>query len=441
MRTSIILSFCILFSFIYVNINAQTEQTKQEENYVPKRFVIGTDPGFIEEDMQAAFDRNLDSLMNTWYVQEAINTDSILYIAQGEPNYIPVYGDSIHIERISRMQCPFQLTYNDIVRGFIDVYTKKRRSQMEVMLGVSEYYFPIIEEIFDYYCLPLELKYLVVIESAFHPKAVSRAGATGLWQIMLSTGKQYKLEISTFVDERRDPVKSTYAAAAFLRDLYAVYGDWTLAMAAYNCGPGNVNKAIKRAGGKTDYWDIYPYLPKETRGYVPAFIAVMYAFHHHKDHNLSPRYANMPVLNDSVMINKEMHLQQVAEVLNIPLERLEDMNPQYRKNVIPGLSGLYPLRLPSQYATKFIELEDSIALYKKDIYLSHSYKTKIPAEAKKVAVNIPPGSSITHVVQKGETWGGIAAMYKVKLSDLKDWNGINSNIIQIGQKLKVYNKS
>ena len=441
MRNLILLTGCFLFSFVCVHINAQTEQAEQEEGFVPKRFVINPDPGFLEEDMQAAFDRNLDSLMNTWYVQEAVNTDSILYISQSEPNYIPVYGDSIYIERISRMQCPFQLTYNNIVRDYIDVYTKRRRAQMEVMLGVSEYYFPIIEEIFDYYCLPLELKYLVVIESAFHPKAVSRAGATGLWQIMLPTGKMYKLEISTFVDERRDPVKSTYAAAAFLRDLYAVYGDWTLAIAAYNCGPGNVNKAIKRAGGKIDYWDIYPYLPKETRGYVPAFIAVMYSFNHHKEHNLSPKYANIPVLTDSVMINKEIHLQQVSEVLDIPLEKLENMNPQYRKNVIPGLSGSYPLRLPSQYATKFIELEDSIASYKKDIYLSHSYKTKTPAEAQKVNVKIPPGSSVTHVVRKGETLGGIAAMYKVKLSDLKAWNGINNNLIQIGQKLKVYNKS
>lgn len=396
----------------------------------------------LSEDIEAPFERNLDSLMTIWYIQEAVNVDSTFFIAPGEPAYIPLEGDSIYIERITRMQCPFQLTYNDIVRGFIEVYTKRQRAKMEYILGLADYYFPMFEEVFDYYCLPLELKYLAIIESALNPRAVSRAGASGLWQFMLSTGRLYKLEISTFVDDRLDPVKSTYAAAAFLKDLYAIYGDWTLVMAAYNCGPGNVNKAIKRAGGKTDYWDIYPFLPKETRGYVPAFIGAMYAFNYHKEHLLQPRYADVPVLADSVMTRKEMHLSQISEVLNIPLECLEELNPQYRRNVIPGLSKPYSVRLPSLLATRFIELEDSIANYKADLYLSHSYKAKTPAVRTAAAGSraIPEGASITHVVKKGETLGAIAARYKVKLTDLRAWNGISGSMLSIGQKLLVYGK-
>ncbi|MGE4568875.1 MAG: LysM peptidoglycan-binding domain-containing protein [Bacteroidales bacterium] len=396
----------------------------------------------LAEDIEAPFERNLDSLMTIWYIQEAITIDSTFFIAPGEPGYVPLKGDSIYMDRISKMECPFQLTYNDIVRSFIEVYTQRQRTKMEYILGLADYYFPMFEEIFDYYCLPLELKYLSIIESALNPRAVSRAGASGMWQFMLSTGRLYKLEISTFVDERLDPVKSTYAAAAFLKDLYAIYGDWTLAMAAYNCGPGNVNKAIKRAGGKTDYWDIYPFLPKETRGYVPAFIGAMYAFNYHKEHLLQPKYADVPVLADSVMVSREMHLSQISEVLNIPLHRLEELNPQYRRNVVPGLSRPYPVRLPSLLATRFIELEDSIANYKADLYLSHSYKSKTPAGRTAAAGTqaIPAGSSITHVVKKGETLGGIAARYKVSLNNLRAWNGISGSMLSIGQKLLVYGK-
>ena len=397
----------------------------------------------LSEEIEAPFERNLDSLMSIWYIQEAVNVDSSFFIAPGEPKYVPLVGDSIYIERISRMQCPFQLTYNDIVRGFIEVYTQRQRTKMEYILGLADYYFPMFEEIFDYYCLPLELKYLAIIESALNPRAVSRAGASGMWQIMLGTGRQYKLEISTFVDERLDPVKSTYAAAALLKDLYSVYGDWTLAMAAYNCGPGNVNKAIKRSGGKTNYWDIYPYLPKETRGYVPAFIGAMYSFYYHKEHLLQPKYADVPVLCDSVMTRRELHLSQIAEVLNVPLQCLEELNPQYRRNVIPGLSKPYPVRLPSLLATRFIELEDSIANYKADLYLSHSYKARTPAGRNGAVVGtqaVPAGSSITHVVKKGETLGAIAARYKVTLNNLRAWNGISGSMLSIGQKLLIYGK-
>ncbi len=390
------------------------------------------------------FDRNLDSLMQIWYVQESIGSDSdISELAVDEISYAREFHDSIYIERLSKIPSLVHLTYNNIVRSYIHVYTLKKPDKLEVMLGLKEYYFPMIEEVLDLYDLPLELKYLAVIESALNPRAVSRVGATGMWQFMLGTGRMYKLEVNSFVDQRRDPMVATHAAAQFLRDLYNIYNDWVLVIAAYNCGPGNVNKAIRRSGGKTSYWDIYPYLPRETRGYVPAYIGATYAMNYYKEHNLTPKFIDVPPVSDTVMIRKDVNLSQVAEVLGIPIQLMRDLNPQYRREIVPGKSKAYPLRLPASYATKFLDLEDSIYNYKANVYLSNAFRSIEPAgrSASVSSTSIAGRTQTSHTIRSGETLGSIAMKYGVSVNDLRDWNGISGSRITAGKKLVVYVKS
>jgi len=309
------------------------------------------------------------------------------------------------------------------------------------MLGLKEYYFPMFEEILDMYDLPLELSYLAVIESALNPRAVSRAGATGIWQFMLTTGRFYKLQVNTFVDERRDPVAATHAAAKFLKDLYGIYNDWGLAMAAYNCGPGNVNKAIRRSGGKTDYWEIYPYLPRETRGYVPAYIGATYAMNYYREHNLTPKFIDVPPVSDTVMVTRNINLAQVSEVLNIPLQLLRDLNPQYRREILPGNSAPCPLRLPASYTTKYIDLEDSISKHKANIYLSNSFRAAEPARGSTTTTSTASTAGkdrIVHTIRSGETLGSIAQKYGVTTNNLQSWNNMSSTRIIAGKSLVVY---
>ena len=386
------------------------------------------------------FDRNLDSLMRIWYVQETIGSDSLLAeIAVDELSFVTELHDSIYIRRLQKIPSLVNLTYNNVVRNCILVYTMRKRDQMEVMLGLKDYYFPMFEEIFDLYGLPFELKYLAVIESALNPRAKSRAGATGIWQFMLGTGRIYKLQVNTFVDERRDPVAATHAAAKFLKDLYEIYNDWTLAMAAYNCGPSNVNKAIRRSGGKTSYWDIYPYLPRETRGYVPAYIGAAYAMNYYREHGLTPRYINVPSVSDSVMVNRNVNLAQISEVLDIPLQLLRDLNPQYSREIIPGNSAPHPLRLPALYATQYIDMEDSICKYKANVYLSNSFRTVTPAGMSAASTANTAGKDrIVHTISDGENLGSIAQKYRVSVNNLKDWNNLSSSRIIAGKKLVVY---
>ena len=390
------------------------------------------------------FDKNLDSLMQIWYVQESIGSDSLISeIAADELSFIPQFHDSIYIQRLLEIPSIINLSYNNIVRNYIHAYTARRRDKMEVMLGLREYYFPMFEEILDLYGLPFELKYLAVIESALNPRAVSRVGATGMWQFMLGTGRQYKLQVTSFVDERRDPVAATHAAAKFLSDLYNVYNNWELAIAAYNCGPGNVNKAIRRSGGKTSYWDIYPYLPRETRGYVPAYIGATYVMTYYKEHNLTPRFIDVPPVSDTVMVRRNVNLSQVSEVLGIPLQLLRDLNPQYRREILPGVSSSpYPLRLPVSYATKYIDLEDSISKHKANIYLSNSFRTVEPAgrSAGSSTANTAGKDRIEHTIRSGETLGSIAGRYGVSTNNLRDWNDLYSSKIIAGKKLVVYTK-
>ncbi len=382
--------------------------------------------------------QNLDSLLNVWYVKNSIEeeTDSIDINID-----IPVYSDSIVIERLNNLPMIFDMTYNDRVKSFINLYAVKRRKQVESMLGMTNYYFPLFESILDSYELPLELKYLAIIESALNPRAVSRAGATGLWQFMYTTGKLYKLKINSLVDERRDPIKSTHAAARFLKDLYDIYGDWTLVIAAYNCGPGNVNKAIKRSNGSRNYWEIYYKLPRETRGYVPAFIAAAYVMEYYKEYNIVPKTIDYPIITDTIYVTEDLHLNQVVEVLNIPLRQLQDLNPQYRRDIVPCKTDTFALILPVEYTTKFIELQDSIYAYKDSIFFNTKKVITPPQYSTDHYTPDPPSADMKKVyytIKSGDNLGYISSWFNVKTNDLRYWNNINRNMIRAGKKLVIY---
>lgn len=395
---------------------------------------------FIEDDTteyELNLDANVDSLINIYYVEKSLKNDSLNPISI-QTELIPDFPDSIYRERLDKIPSVARLSYNTLVKRYIEVYTVKRRKQVEIMLGMADHYFPMFDEIFDYYDVPNEMKYMSIIESALNPNAYSRARAVGLWQFMYGTGRVYGLDINSLVDERRDPIKSTHAAAKFIKDLYGMYGDWLLALAAYNCGPGNVNKAIRRSRGKKNFWEIYYYLPRETRGHVPAFIAATYTMNYYQEHNLKKAQIEFPKIADTIIINDKLHLKQVSEILNIPLEVLRNLNPQYRYDIVPGHIKPYALRLPEQKVIPFIDLQDSILAYKDSIFFNEHIVTKpVFSYARPKA----PGSDyikLTYTVKSGDAVGLIADWYDIRSSDLRYWNNIRRNLIRSGQKLTIY---
>ena len=316
---------------------------------------------------------DLDSLLNVYMAKTYLEEDSDCNMR----DINPVFTKEEYIDRLSRIPSVMEMAYNDVVQKFIDRYSGRLRHSISYMLGASNFYIPIFEEALEAYQLPLELKYLPVIESALNPLAVSRVGATGLWQFMITTGKQYGLQVNSLTDERRDPVKASYAAARYLKDLYRVFGDWNLVIAAYNCGPENINKAIHRANGEKDYWQIYPYLPKETRGYVPAFIAANYIMTYYSLHNICPMSTRLPAKTDTVMVNRNVHLEQVAEVVGINIDLLRSLNPMYRRDIVPGHTEPCPLRLPQTEVGKFIDMQDSIYNYRVDELLNKRTEVEV----------------------------------------------------------------
>ena len=316
---------------------------------------------------------DIDELLQQWCAKQYLYPDTTCK----NPNVNPTYDEEVYRDRLARIPAVMEMTHNEVVQHFIDRYSGNLRRRVSYMLGAGNFYVPIFEEALDYYGLPLELKYLPVIESALDPTAVSPAGATGLWQFMLSTAKRYNLEINSVVDERCDPIKSSYAAAQFLRDLYKIYGDWNLVIAAYNCGPGNVNKAIRRAGGIQDYWAIYPYLPKETRGYVPAFIAANYIMNYYCEHNICPMRTKLPVVTDTVMVNQDLHIDQIEAYCKVDRDAIKALNPQYRTDVIPGKSAPRILRLPQESVLLFVENLDSIYNYRRSELITRRGTVKI----------------------------------------------------------------
>ncbi len=389
--------------------------------------IIKTDSEFIE--------RQLDSLTHIWFLQNMIIDEDTSNIEM-EP--VVEFPDSVYRERLHNIHSVVNLPYNGIVRNYIHVYTGKKRDKFEIMLGMREYYFPMIEDIFDAYGLPAELKYMAVIESALNPNAVSKVGATGLWQFMYSTGRAYGLTINSVVDERRDPVKSTHAAARYLKDLYGIYNDWGLVIAAYNCGPGNVNKAIRRSGNRKDYWEIYYRLPRETRGYLPGYIAATYSMNYFKEHNIRPVPVNFTKATDTVMINRDIHLEQLAAVMDISLDELKALNPQYRASIIPGKSKPMSVTLPIKYIGEFISMQDSVAAYRADHYFNPKLKTASPTRSTYIPPSINGKTKLIYTVKEGDNLGYIASWYNVGVSDLRYWNNIYRNLIRINQKLAIY---
>ena len=344
----------------------------QSEEYV----VVTDEQGNHEEiGVPASFTFDVDKRLEMYHAKTLLREECNL------PNYDPETSTETIIDRLQRMPTVMEMTYNEPVRKFIDRYTKRGRRQVSALLGIANFYMPIFEQALESYGLPLELKYLPIIESGLNPNATSHAGAGGLWQFMPSAAKQYDLRINSLVDERRDPIKGSYAAAHMLSDLYKIFGDWNLVIAAYNCGPGNVNKAIHRAGGETDYWKIYPHLPRETRGYVPAFIAANYIMNYYCEHNICPMDTRLPLHTDTIHVDRDLHFNQIAAVIGIDVNQLKELNPQYRRNIVNGSSGTASIRMPLPYIMKFIDLQDSIYNYQRS-----SYHKKRP----QVAINEAP---------------------------------------------------
>ena len=363
----------IIALMLTVSTTAQVN-TAEEDETIDDEITVTDQKGRQEViEFPEAMTYDLDSLLNLYMAKTYLDEPGDCNMRDVNP----VYTKEEYIDRLSRLPNVMEMAYNEVVQKFIDRYSGRLRHSISYMLGASNFYMPIFEEALEAYQLPLELKYLPIIESALNPKAVSRVGATGLWQFMLATGKQYGLQVNSLVDERRDPVKASYAAARYLKDLYRIFGDWNLVIAAYNCGPENINKAVHRANGEKDYWQIYPYLPKETRGYVPAFIAANYIMTYYSLHNICPMTTRLPAKTDTVMVSKNMHLEQVASVVGINIDLLRSLNPMYRRDIIPGATEPSPLRLPQSEVGKFIDTEDSVYTYKVDELLNKRTEVEV----------------------------------------------------------------
>lgn len=410
-------------------------------------------------DIPEAMTTEVDSLLHLYNTQRYLKPSADC----NQPDVNPFYEKEVYKARLQRMPTIIEMPYNDVVQKFIDRYANNLRRSVSIMLGATNFYMPIFEEALEAYNLPLELKYLPVIESGLNPQATSYVGAAGLWQFMIGTGKRYGLEINSLVDERRDLIKSSYAAANYLSDLYRIFRDWHLVIAAYNCGPDKINKAIHRAGGTKDYWQIYPYLPKETRGYVPAFIAANYIMNYYCDHNICPMVADIPAKTDTVMVNRDIHFNQIASVLNMEVSQLKELNPQYRRNIINGSNKPSSLRLPSTLVNKFIDNEQAIYDYNADALLnkraevevneeniannsySHSnsytrssnnnsyrssrHKNKHAKKHKERSQNV--------TIKNGDTLSEIAERNHTTVSKLKKLNKISGSNIRAGKKLRV----
>ena len=380
----------------------------------------------LPEGMQT---REIDSLLACWQTSKFLLFDEHCESTGENPDF----DAETYAKRLSRLPNVVDMPYNNVVQQYINLYSGRLRQSVSVLLGASNFYNPIFEEALESYQVPLELKYLPIIESALNPTATSKAGAVGLWQFMIGTGKQYGLEVTSLIDERRDPIKSSYAAAQYLHDLYGIFGDWTLVIASYNCGPNNVTKAIKRAGGAKDYWTIYPYLPAETRGYVPAFIAANYIMNYYCDHNICPVNTTLPMGTDTIQVSRNVRMERIAELCDISQDELRALNPQYRTSLIPGESHACTLRLPTATVSTFLEAGDSIYVAAGEIQSVPDVPVATPSKRK----GRGRGNGTTVTVRHGDTLGEIARRNHTTVSRLQQLNGIKGGNIRAGQKIKV----
>lgn len=412
-------------------------------------------------DLPEAMTSEIDSLLHLYNTKTYLKRDADCNF----PNVNKTYEPDVYKDRLRRLPTIMEMPYNNVVQKFIDRYSNELRNAVGIMLGASNFYMPIFEQALETYSLPLELKYLPVIESGLNPKAVSRVGATGLWQFMLATAKNYGLEINSLLDERCDPIKSSYAAANYLSDLYRIFGDWNLVIAAYNCGPDKLTQAIHRAGGSKDYWKIYPYLPRETRGYVPAFIAANYIMNYYCEHNICPMTTDLPAKTDTILVSRDVHFKQIAQVLNVDEELVRSLNPQYRKDIVIGYTKPSTLRLPVDKINSFIDQEDSVYAYNADVLLTKRSEVEVAQEVPSYSSGRTSASSSRKsysrskskrsrrkssrssrrrrsssksvTIRGGDTLSEIAARNHTTVKKLKKLNGLKGNNIRKGKKIKV----
>lgn len=412
--------FILVCSILLVSFPGFTQENQHNVSDTTDHSIASDDPILI------ALDRSWKDLRLNW---QNFSADSVALNIYGFPfDSIPEYADTTYAKRIKSLneKTPLDLEYNRVVQAYINVYTKRRRDITKQVLGLAALYYPLFEEHLDKYDMPLELKHLAVVESGLNPAARSPVGATGLWQFMYNTGRVYGLNVNSFVDERRDPYKSTDAACRYMKFLYGIYEDWNLVLAAYNSGPGNVNKAIRRSGGMRDYWQIRRYLPRETRGYVPAFIAVNYVMNYPAEHNLYPVqppavYAEI----DTLQICRRTTFDQIARFCDVSLEELEILNPTMKRNIVPKTDKCHTIYLPVEAAGLFLANEDSLYNYN-------------PDAPQAVDGYIVEDIVETHVVRSGDVLGVIAERYGVSLSHLREWNNIRGNRIYPGQRLEIH---
>ena len=416
-----------------------TYRAEEAEREVIEEELSGENENKVSAGLEDYTTLNTDTLLGQWYMhrqsripgREQYNMDSVRFTTD-----VP---DSVLMNRLARMNSFISLPYNETVKNYMILYSEKMPTKMGEMLGLAQYYMPIFEETFRQYGLPMELKYVAIIESALNPRAESRVGAKGMWQFMYRTAINYGLKVDSYTDERMDPIASVDAAARYFRDAYRIFGDWALAISAYNCGSGNVNKAIKRAGGRTDFWSVYDYLPRETRGYVPAMVGAMYAFRYASEYGLRPDPISIPVYVDTFHIHKNLHFRQVSEILGIPLDDVRDLNPQYYTDIVPGEGGDEVIRLPFNYTSAFLDLQDSIYRHKTDVL----FTAKVQDGRETVAGRPVPtsrgatGQWVYYKVKSGDSLGKIARKYHCTVKQLKNWNNLRSDRINIGQRLKV----
>jgi len=384
----------------------------------------------LGNDFPESMSYDVDSLMQMWFAKQYIIFDEDCL--EGSVN--PKFSDSVYAERLSSLPTLVDMPYNYITRSSIDAYMERNRKVISFALGMLPMYEDIFVEALMKYNVPIELKYLPIVESALKPKAYSRAGAAGMWQFIYSTGRKYDLYVNSLVDDRYDIMKESDAAAHHLRDLYDMFGDWSLAISAYNCGPGNITKAITRSGGKTDFWDIYPYLPRETRGYLPAFIAVNYAMSFYKEHGICPMESARPPQTDTLHVNRNLHIGQLMHYSGISQEEFNALNPQYLTEVIPGAYRTCVLTLPQQYIRPLVEAGDSLYEYDKEKFFPKSKLAYIDDDMTNRV------TYITHKIKSGETLGGIAIKYHTTVRNIKNWNNLKSDNIRAGKTLRIYNR-
>lgn len=447
--------YLFTITLLFAGNCAMQAQVEKDDNKKETEITVKNAQGKqVTIDLPEAMTQELDSLMHLYNTKNYLKPDTNCNM----PDVNPVYDKAVYMKRLSMLPTVIEMPYNDVVQTFIDRYSGHLRNSVSYMLGAQNFYMPIFEEALDTYGLPLELKYLPVIESALNPCAVSRVGATGLWQFMLKTAKRYGLTVNSLVDERRDPIKSSYAAAHYLSDLYKLYGDWNLVIAAYNCGPDKINKAIHRSK-QNDYWQIYPYLPDETKGYVPAFIAANYIMNYYCDHNICPMTSELPEKTDTILVNKDINFEQISHVLGIDIEQIRALNPQYRHDLVNGSWRPSSLRLPALMITKFIDKEDSIyackpeemaskrtevevnneepVVSKSRSYSRHRSNSSSSKYTKKKKKNKRKHVSKSVTIGDGDTLSEIAEKHNTTVSKLKKLNGINGSSIRAGKKIKV----